>query len=128
MQRVTPLIVFALLALLVGLGCMERNYFSSRFQQTRKAELIIDGVESGPDNPVLLCGEDDLTQFISILVCANGEKVYKTLVAGLDQEDLTFNGSTDKGYSVHKFKAVCYMKEYEFYITIDACDEVRQYN
>lgn len=86
--------------------------------------MIIDGVESSPENPVLLCGDQDLGQLIRALICPDGKKVYPSLVAGLDREDSEFHATTKEGYRVRRFEAACYKQPYELFITTDACEGI----
>lgn len=127
MKRYLSLAVFCVCVLLLAAGCPDRRFFTPRFQAAKKAELIIDGVESAPDNPVLLCGDEDLGQFLRVLVCADGKKLYTSLTAGLEREDLGFSHTSGQGYQVRRFEGACYKKSYEFFLTVDACDVIQQY-
>ncbi len=121
-----PILAILLAGFLLS-SCLERN--AGLLDPTkRKPGVIVDLLETSENDPMLLCGEDELYQFLGFLTCANGNSFYDSSQAGLEKQDTTFSHSTPSGKKVLKFDGYCYEKKFEVYLSMDGCEETRVYN
>lgn len=119
------LLQLPLLILLLS-GCVERNPYLLDVRNLYLG-VIVEDLDTSPEKPLKLCGNEDLVRLLEVLRCANQEKFYGSGYEGLEHRDESFEARSPEGYRVLKFDGACGEKAFSIYMTTDACDEVQSY-
>ena len=90
--------------------------------------MPLDALETNPEEPIELCGMDEVTAFLEWLRCASGAPAYTSAERALDSLDRTYEFRNKKGQFVVRYAPSCYQKTYELYLAPEACEAGRRPN
>jgi len=122
LRKYVIITVFFLIGLFLVSGCLERR-IAKLDRKLTKHKIYADELESSPEKPLQLCGDDDLYVFWNVLYCLNGQKFYENIDVALARQDKTFSAKSLKGEEVLKFDGGCHEKPIIIYLTKEACKE-----
>lgn len=116
-------VLVALLAVCALLACPKYASLSSA-----NYRMPLDALVTSPEEPIELCGMDEVTAFLEWLRCANGAPVFTSGERALDSLDRDYESKNAKGRRVVRYKPSCYLKVYELYVAPEACEDGRKPN
>lgn len=126
LSNLIPLLVFVISGA-IAFSCVQRNPYNLNPKKI-KPVLYADAYETSPDDPILLCGFDDLYMLFEILHCVHGRKFYTDYNEAIANQDGEFTHKTKDGKEVLKFDGACALKPISIYVTIEACEEVKAFD
>ena len=106
-------------------GCAARSSLTS--QNSSDPAVIVEALETSAENPVELCGEEDVVRLLGLMKCANGKRPYESGRKGLEAKDENFSARTPGGFEILRYICKCAGKDYPIYLAPEACGETQWY-